>query len=153
MNKRLLVAGSFVILGLVLGGVDAFAAKGQRTTVLVQAEQEWQTSGVAIQAGDWICIAATGLWSHGYQPPVFPFYGPEGYEKVDPITIGPTFRVGLLIGRFSGSYDPRPFPIGEELCFVAGVSGELQLAMNDALGVFIDNAGTMKVTIQVGGKR
>jgi tetratricopeptide (TPR) repeat protein len=107
----------------------------------VQANGEWQNSGVTVQAGQRITLAASGRWSHGQSN-----YGPEGYDKYDNSAVLPSAKIGSLIGRIGSG---RPFLIGTSLSLTANDDGVLQLSMNDAVGTFGDNDGSVTAQIDV----
>lgn len=113
----------------------------------VQANAAWQGSGVSVGPGQFICVGAEGLWSHGGQgiQAMTPFYGPEGFGKDEPNTVPEVVsRTGALIGRIGAN---APFLIERQLCFIPAASGELSLSMNDQPGAFDNNRGSMHVQI------
>ena len=113
----------------------------------VQANKEWQGTGVTVTPDQFVCVAAHGLWSHGYQgiQAITPFYGPEGFGKDDPRNVPEVVsRVGALIAKIGTN---SPFLVEKQLCFVPGAAGELMLSMNDEPGTFGNNLGIMRVQI------
>lgn len=87
----------------------------------------WQGTGISVGLGQFVCVAADGLWSHGGQglPAIGPFYGPEGFGKDEPDTVPEVVsRTGALIGRIGSN---APFLIEKQLCFLPGAAGELRL--------------------------
>lgn len=113
----------------------------------VQANKEWQGTGVTVTPGQFVCVAAHGLWSHGYQgnQAMTPFYGPEGFGKDDPRNVPEVVsRVGALIAKIGTN---SPFLVEKQLCFIPGAAGELMLSMNDDPGTFGNNLGSMNVQI------
>lgn len=113
----------------------------------IQANVAWQGSGVSVAPGQFVCVGAEGLWSHGAQglQAITPFYGPEGFGKDEPDTVPEVVsRTGALIGRIGTN---APFLIEKQLCFVPSSSGELSLSMNDEPGTFDNNRGSMHVQI------
>lgn len=122
-------------------------AKSQSQCRTIQANAAWQGTGVTVGPGQFVCVAAEGLWSHGFQgiQGITPFYGPEGFGKDEPNTVPEVVsRTGALIGRIGTN---GPFLIGKQLCFVPSSSGELSLSMNDEPGTFDNNRGSMHVHI------
>lgn len=111
-------------------------------TVEILADAEWQNTGVIVKVGERVNMVASGTWSHKAEP----YYGPEGYEKYDDGAPLPTAKVGSLIGRIGSG---TPFFIGTEISFVANSEGHLQLSMNDAVGTFGNNEGSLTVQIEV----
>jgi hypothetical protein len=113
----------------------------------VHANREWQGTGITVGPGQFVCVAADGLWSHGYQgiQAITPFYGPEGFGKDEPNTVPEVVsRVGALVAKIGTN---SPFLVEKRLCFVPGAAGELMLSMNDEPGTFANNLGIMKVQI------
>jgi hypothetical protein len=120
-------------------------AAGRCTTV--QANQDWQGTGITVSPGEFVCVAASGLWSHGGQgiQAITPFYGPEGFAKDSPVTIPEVVsRTGALVGRIGGN---APFVVGQRLCFIPSAPGELMLSMNDLPATFDNNLGAMHVQV------
>jgi hypothetical protein len=116
---------------------------------IVQADQEWQGTGILLEPTHMACVKATGLWSHGIQgiQGITPYYGPRGFAK-DQAALVPEVvsRTGALIGRVGNL---GAFVIEDHLCFVPTYSGELFLQMNDEPGTFGNNRGVMKVQILI----
>jgi hypothetical protein len=113
----------------------------------IRANQAWQGTGITVTPGQFVCVAADGLWSHGGQgiQAITPFYGPEGFAKDDPVDIPEVVsRIGALVGRIGGN---APFVIERQLCFIPAAPGELTLSMNDSPGTFGNNAGVMHVQV------
>jgi hypothetical protein len=113
----------------------------------VWAFSTWQDMNYPITAGQYVCISAGGLWSHGAQGAqgIVPWYGPQGYGKTGPATV-PEFsaRAGALIGRIGTN---SPFLVENQVCFTATKGGPLQLSMNDVSGGFTNNLGHLYVRI------
>lgn len=123
------------------------ASKAESQCRTIQANIPWQGTGVSVGPGQFVCIAAEGLWSHGNQglQAITPFYGPEGFGKDEPNTVPEVVsRTGALVGRIGTN---APFLIEKQLCFVPSASGELSLSMNDEPGAFDNNRGSMHVQI------
>lgn len=123
------------------------AARAESHCRTVQANVPWQGTGISVGLGQFVCVAADGLWSHGGQglQAIGPFYGPEGFGKDEPNTVPEVVsRTGALIGRIGSN---APFLIEKQLCFLPGANGELRLQMNDEPGTFGDNRGHMHVQI------
>ena len=112
----------------------------------VQAKEGWQSTGLNLKVGQEVKITASGIWSHGPEGDVTPYYGPEGYEKIDNMALLPSSRVGTLIGRIGSG---TPFVVGVSVSFVASSTGDLELSMNDVPGFFRDNDGSVKTQITV----
>jgi hypothetical protein len=119
----------------------------EKQCLKVQANAAWQGSGVSVGPGQFVCVAADGLWSHGAQglQAITPFYGPEGFGKDEPNTVPEVVsRTGALIGRIGTN---ASFLIEKQLCFIPASSGELRLSMNDEPDTFDNNRGSMSVQI------
>jgi tetratricopeptide (TPR) repeat protein len=117
-----------------------------KVVVEIWAKQEWQNSGVMVKVGDQISVFALGRWSHGTQDGGMPYYGPEGYNKYDNDALLRTAKVGSLICRIGSG---TPFAIGTGTSFTANIEGQLQLSMNDVVGKFGNNDGSVAVQIEV----
>lgn len=129
-----------------LGAAEA-ANRAQTHCRTIQANAAWQGTGVTVSPGQFVCVAAAGLWSHGPQgiQAMRPFYGPQGFGKDEPNTVPEVVsRTGALIGKIGTN---APFLIEKQLCFIPGAPGELSLSMNDEPGTFNDNLGSMHVQI------
>jgi hypothetical protein len=78
-RKVLLAAG----IGAVAAGPLSAADVLDKSTGLcrtVQANVPWQGTGISVAPGQFVCVAADGLWSHGGQglQAITPFYGAQG---------------------------------------------------------------------------
>jgi hypothetical protein len=123
------------------------ANKAESFCRTIQANIPWQRTGVSVSPGQFVCVAAAGLWSHGPQgiQAMRPFYGPQGFGKDEPNLVPEVVsRTGALVGKIGTS---APFLIEKQLCFIPGAPGELSLSMNDEPGTFNDNLGSMQVQI------
>lgn len=148
------MAGRITLLAMAAAGsaaaaVDAAenAHKAESQCRTVQANAAWQGTGVTVNPGQFVCVAAEGLWSHGAQgiQAITPFYGPQGFGKDDPNNVPEVVsRVGALIGKIGTN---SPFLIEKQLCFIPGATGELMLSMNDDPGAFGNNTGRLHVQI------
>ena len=113
----------------------------------IQANLAWQGTGVSVSPGQFVCVAADGLWSHGQQgiQAITPFYGPQGFGKDEPNTVPEVVsRTGALVGKIGTN---AIFLIEKQLCFIPAATGELLLSMNDEPGAFANNRGSMQVQI------
>jgi hypothetical protein len=123
------------------------ASRADNQCRTVQANVAWQGTGVSVGPGQFVCVGADGLWSHGAQglQAMTPFYGPEGFGKDEPNTVPEVVsRTGALIGRIGAN---APFLIEKQLCFIPSAPGELSLSMNDEPGAFANNRGSLHVQI------
>jgi len=115
----------------------------------IQANLEWQATGVTVWPDQLICVKATGLWTHGIQglQGITPYYGPRGFGKDQPGLVPEVVaRTGALLGKIG---DQGAFLIEDQLCFIPTYAGELLMQMNDIPGAFGNNAGVMKVRITI----
>lgn len=121
----------------------------ERYCVSVPANEERVPTGIAVNPSEFVCVKGEGLWSHGGQgiEEIYPFYGPEGYAKDNPIPDDPgeVLHIGALVGRIDAHY---PFLIREQTCFIPRVSGQLVLGMNDAPGTYGNNEGSLRVRVE-----
>ena len=146
MNRTVSIAPVVVAI-LCVGLVGATAQRregGSRVEVL--ADRSWQESGIQLQAGQGIVIAARGAWSHGTEAGFEPYYDADGFKKLDASALLPRVWVGTLLGRIG---DGTPFPIGERLGLLVLSEGRLRLSMNDVPGAFANNQGSLRVRIYV----
>jgi len=117
----------------------------------VQANVEWQDTGIAIRVGDTITIRyVSGQWS----------IWPPSLGGVDPFTDGegqlgrlggkdayiPEKNIGSLIGRI-GLYPP--FYVGDGTTIRSNYAGNLILSMNDVRGQFRDNGGSLIIAVVI----
>jgi hypothetical protein len=145
-RRALLFAATLAACTSAIAGAQP-NAKTETLCRTIQANAAWQGTGLSVGPGQFVCVGAAGLWSHGFQglQGITPFYGPEGFGKDEPNTVPEVVsRTGSLIGQIGTN---APFLIEKELCFVPGASGELRLSMNDEPGTFGDNRGSMHVQI------
>jgi|FLYN01.1.fsa_nt_gi hypothetical protein len=115
--------------------------------VTVDAQEEWQDTGVSLTVGDDIVIEyVDGEWTNFDGESLF---GPEGgasfiCEGSDCVEPLPGYPQGALIGRIGfGS----PFAVGEYLQLTANAPGMLQFRMND-VGTY-DNKGSLRMRVTV----
>jgi len=101
----------------------------------VDAKSDWADSGVTVQPGDKLLIAAAGTWQAG---PLLPPTNADGYQEALAF-----LRRGALVGKIGEQ--GRPFHVGQLLLLDAPKAGKLFLAMND--DARDDNQGRLTVTI------
>ncbi len=144
---------------IVIAGATHGHAASRIACLKVSAAEAWQGTGVTLQEGDFVCIRARALWSHGQESGnVMPFYGPRGYflnqdAAPQPIVAFPFARLGALIGKIGET--GLAFPIEDGLCFAVEptpgephrLPGELLLSMNDVPGAFANNEGAAYVAV------
>lgn len=111
--------------------------------VAVQAEEGWQTTGLAVAAGDRLTITyLSGEWS--------PWPG-GSYDAAgsggDPLcrcNVMEAASHAALLGRIGGA---QPFLVGRDYHHVTGETGSLLLAINDV--DLHDNSGELEVLIEI----
>lgn len=138
-----------LLVGAVVGDeVRAFAnqqgAGPVRVTTVRAYREAWQDTGVRVDEGERISIAAQGKWTHRAEGDL---YGPAGNGDVVDWTIVPSAPIGALLGRIG---DSEPFVVGDGVTFVASGSGPLELRMNDGRRGYEDNRGKLKVAVKLG---
>ncbi|MBM4041706.1 MAG: DUF1080 domain-containing protein, partial [Planctomycetes bacterium] len=106
-----------------------------------EAKSDWTDSGVAVQPGDELLIAAAGTWQAG---PLRPPADADGYQEMLAF-----LRRGALVGKIGEQ--GRPFHVGQLLLLDATKAGKLYLAMND--DARDDNQGSLIVTISAPATR
>ena len=117
-------------------------------TVDVFAEEP-RGVGVHVHAGDVIQLVASGTWCWGGGSDCSDANGTTGrpnFEEPAALLDGAYF--GALIGSVIGD---EIVLIGSASSFTSTTAGEVQLGMNDAVGYYGDNSGTLSVEISVGG--
>lgn len=132
-------------------GCAALAANGTskmtNQCLTVQANQPWAPTGIVVDPTRFVCVAGSGLWSHGGQgvEAIVPYYGPEGYGR-DTTTQYPdeALHIGALVARIGANF---PFLVRHQICFIPRTTGELLLSMNDQPGTFGNNSGNLQVQV------
>ncbi len=115
-------------------------------TIRVIASGDWTDTGVAVRRGESLIIRTEGRWSHGEEGDgELPYYGAQGYEKVDPAAVLPRARVGELIARIGA--EGRPVRLGVRTTFMAAKDGRVYLRMNDVQGLYENNQGELRCDI------
>src|SRR5215207_3192110 len=107
------------------------------------ANLEWQPTGAIVKAGEQITIQASSRWKHSEAESS---YGPGGTEWIDTNSVLPSAPVGSLIARIGRG---QPFEIGTRTILVADRAGPLQLSMNDSIGMFGNNEGSLVVQLDL----
>lgn len=147
ITRPVMVCAAVLAMGVGTLSAGEPANKAENECRTIQANAPWQGTGVSLSPGQFVCVGADGLWSHGEQgiQAITPFYGPKGFGKDEPNTVPEVVsRTGALIGRIGTN---APFLIEKQLCFIPGATGELRLQMNDEPGTFANNRGSMQVQI------
>ncbi len=145
---------SIVVISLAATGIAVFhqssgwsqvtparAAK----SIVVPANQEWVDSGVFVSGGQRVCLAALGQWRVSIG--AAPWSGPMGYPHACPPACAmPGANHAGLIARVGPN---TPVFVGQQFVFYSLWSGNLQFEINDEMGAFGDNRGSVDVLIRV----
>lgn len=104
-------------------------------------EPPGQDSGFDVSLGTEYHILAVGVWTGGFAS--FGADGWTGHSQFDLVLpSGTTFQMIFRIGS-SGAWQQA----GSDVTFTADDDGRLYFAMNDAIGAYTDNSGSIAVTI------
>jgi len=130
---------------------DTMAQVPESTIVEVQANSDWQDTGVNVQIGEPVAITyVSGLWCPWSS---FCLDG-RGCVDVDPNVCSPdpnqpsnifSFAHAGLIGRIG---DGTPFAVGNGVTFQANQAGNIYLRINDRS--IQDNSGALTVRLELG---
>jgi hypothetical protein len=112
--------------------------------IAVPANQPWTDSGTPVVQGQSYTITASGVANYGPGNVTPAGIGPGGCQ---PNPVAPGLSCQSLVGKIGPA--GIPFYVGPERTFVAPVSGELYLSMND--NYFADNSGAWQVSISQPG--
>jgi hypothetical protein len=113
----------------------------QPGAVQVNANQQWNDTGVDVKKGDRVTFRTTGQIQFGHTPGQTA--GPDGGSLHNPQYPVPGMPVGGLIGKVAGS---APFPIGSNSQpIVMPADGRLMLGVND--NELSDNSGAFSVVV------
>ncbi len=147
MRKLLLLAGAVTVLAALAQTAQPALTVSKRHSDLVAkriyAYRDWQSTGIRIDYGDRVRIAATGEWL--YTPDEF--HGPAGHPKFPAASFYPisSGAGGALIGRIGES--GARFIVGQAVNMQAHEHGILYLRIND--DILSDNDGWVAVHIDV----
>ena len=115
-----------------------------RSTLMVYAYRQWQSTGLDLEQGDQVTLRAAGQWQYS---PYVGLHGPEGGGK--PVTVDtypmPGLDGGVLLGRIGDAGEI--FYVGRGTTVVAAQAGRLYLRINDDL--LGDNMGQLTITASV----
>lgn len=129
----------------------ASAKAQQNKTVVVQANQLYQTTAVQVQKGETYRITATGQWQDADFPPT-DGNGFKGFTA--PMFFGMLLKPmpGQNYMKLCGKVGNWKFPIGTDATVTMKRTGELRLFANDAKGFFGNNSGSLQVTLTLVAK-
>jgi len=126
------------------------------TSFKYNVSNEWKDSGVTVKSGESVMITADGdyLWD-----PTLPRATPEGAKKIGsgktypassvfnpsqfPLQEAPVASVIAMIGD-------SKYYVGKQATITPAKGGRIYIGLNDRLGNYDDNQGTVQITIQVG---
>lgn len=121
------------------------AAGGSRWIAL-QVDRGWQSSGVAVEAGQTYRIKAEGRFIIGHEP--------DGTSwPCEPNGITLDYHAGRPLGELLATVDAgpdafvAPTPIGMAADYTAPAAGTLYLRVNDAPNALAENEGTLSVKV------
>ena len=111
-----------------------------RRSFEVQANKDWQDTGIRLIAGKPVKLTASGEWTFNMSHKL----GPDGMEIPKALK---DFKLGSLIGIIADpeAKTPKPFYIGANKEFVAEQSGPLLVRMHDSDPS--DNKGSLVLEI------
>lgn len=120
-----------------------FEAKAGRKVFEVQANREWQDTGIRVIAGKPLKLTASGTWTFNNSSDL----GPEGMEMPKVLK---DFKLGSLIGMIDDptAKEPKPFVIGSAKDLTTDQSGPLLVRMHDPEPS--DNRGAL--TLEITGR-
>lgn len=123
---------------------------GRQLTVVIEANQSWQSSGVSVEAGSTVKISATGEYTVNPAPTPWRCE-PDGvtleYYRGEPL--------GKLMLAVITPIDQEPqttarltlVPIGSGGTFTLATAGKLYFKVNEANGGLADNTGQLTIAI------
>jgi hypothetical protein len=122
--------------------------------ITVQADLAWQNSGVQVKSNETATITyKSGLWTanpNENNGQLYDAHGNPTFIAAKPGYTMPAENEGALIGRIGETI----FLVGNQATTTAGLSGEIQLCINDDLNGeygagLTDNIGSVSVQIKV----
>ena len=114
-------------------------------SVDVPGSAQWTDSGIDVQAGDQLTIAATGKLHYPQSAESGPEGLPRSWKDLLRILPSPQASHGCLIARIGKDADSLPFLIGPSHEIRVGVAGRLYLGINQTLNETAD--GSFRVTV------
>ena len=143
-SAAIVLAATALVASLAALKANAPASRPVAVTVIVQADGEWQSSGLYVQRGQRVLLAAAGAWRHdGYESRL---YGPAGVGIHFDTAVLPEDKVGCLLARIG---EGQPFAVGNSAVFEVDGEGELAFAMNDDRDTYGNNRGQVRVQLLV----
>jgi hypothetical protein len=158
VKKKYIVIAILIILALSIVAMFIIKQEGETVSlkageirsVALSARSEWLATDFSVEKGSKILIKANGKWTHGPEGVSgdVPYYGPEGYNKLDDMALLPSANIGALIAKIGSE---EPFFVGDHTVLICPKNGQLFLAMNERPGIVAhdNNEGQITVTVQV----
>jgi len=110
-------------------------------------EAMWQSTGITLTAGQPVTVSATGTWSNGGRASTADGDATQTLTGANcPLSGQPTLA---LVGRIGPT--GTPFLVGASKTWTPAASGVLYLAPNDNWYTLWDNAGSLAISVCVGG--
>jgi hypothetical protein len=136
------------LLAALIFSATLVPAAAAPTTVAVDGQQPWTSTGLNVQAGQVIKVTATGRINYFNGEPQTEAT-PDGSVSGENHCGGPSL-CGALIGRIAGG---EAFAVGSEFKTTATVSGPLDLGINDfdddPDGIFDNNSGSFTAEVEI----
>ena len=127
------------------------------TNVTVQADKDWQGSGIEVEQGQQFTISyKSGSWTINVNNPgsIDPYTDAGGNPKITFDLYVSNAPIGALIARID---EGQPFLVSRFIQLEADTNGELFFRMNDGIctqcsSSYADNDGELLVEVQLGTK-
>jgi hypothetical protein len=110
--------------------VSTANAKSTSLDVTVNGSKDWFDTGMEVQAGDKLHIAAKGTVTMGNNSGITPDGAARGWTDTLRALMVPSAGRGALVGRIGDSDAATPFLIGADGTINAPIAGKLYLAIN-----------------------
>jgi len=119
-------------------------ASNTATTVLVNANQDWQNTAIPVTSGDRVDITyISGMWTFDRNIAKTDARGKPGFTNAEaPV---PNANLGALVAKIGSS---SPFLVGLHVSTIAREAGTIYLRINDTADIS-DNEGSIQVEIKV----
>jgi hypothetical protein len=115
--------------------------------LVVKGTDTWLDTGLDLKSGDQITITATDKWRNDRKAETIWVTGDGFGTYKHPDATLPDANFASLIGRFGDT--GTPFFVGSNFGPSSPGEGRFFLQMNDIPGLFPDNEGELKVTIEI----
>ncbi|MEQ8849140.1 hypothetical protein [Botrimarina sp.] len=128
---------------------EPLAADGSAAATIA-ADRGWQSSGVAVEAGEPVQITAEGRYVIAHEPDGAPW-------PCEPGGVTLAYHAGRPLGELLATVDAGPgafvdaAPVGRSAAYTAPASGTLYLRVNDAANALAENEGSLSAALRRGG--